>query len=225
MADNLGDYLRELRGKRSLREVAAASHGAISHTGISQAERGVNGLGKPSKPMPETLKILADLYGVDATKLLQMADYLPSDYQLPDQPEFETTDVTVKVYGEIHAGEAAWADENIIGRVPITREMRLKYGAENLFALRIKGDSMNNVLLGGYVAIFAKDCPITNGDIVAVLIDHEDATVKRYHMTSAGVLFEPDSTNPVHQPYFFSKDDVQDFEVLGRYIYATTLLI
>lgn len=160
---------------------------------------------------------LAKLFG-------KTVDYMLSDDEDEDT-SFEVASDFVSVYGDIHAGAATWADEDIIGRVPVTKELIMRYGRNNLFALRIKGDSMNQVLLNGYVAIFTKDCALENGDIVAVLIDGDDATIKRYKQTSAAVIFEPESTNPVYRPYFFPKTGPQDFKILGKYLYATTQLL
>ena len=51
----LGDLLRELRGKRSLREIADLTE--LSHTYISDVEKGYRrGSKKPLNPSPDTLK-------------------------------------------------------------------------------------------------------------------------------------------------------------------------
>lgn len=229
----LGEYLHQLRGTMSLREASQRSNGRISHAAITQAEKGINSHGKPFTPSAETLKEFAKLYNVSVNKLMKLAGYIDqdnaesiSDSQIVDEDgQFEVSSDFVSVYGDIHAGAATWADEDIIGRVPVTKELIMRYGRNNLFALRIKGDSMNQVLLNGYVAIFAKDCALENGDIVAVLIDGDDATIKRYKQTSAAVIFEPESTNPIHRPYFFPKSGPQDFKILGKYLYATTQLL
>lgn len=214
----LGDYLRSLRGGMSLREASERSNGRVSFAAISQAEKGINSHGKPYIPTADTLKELARLYGVSPNKLMAMAGYVDVH---PDEPNIVIADDYIKVYGEIHAGEAAWAEQDIIGRIPITKEMVMRYGRSNLFALRVVGDSMNQKIPAGFYAVFCKDTEPETGDIVAVLIDHEDATVKQYQRTSQAVIFSPMSYDPRFQPYVFRKDEEQDFEILGTYLFST----
>lgn len=75
MSNELGEYLRSLRGKRSLREIAALSNGELSHNVISTAEKGVGTHGQPYTPSAEKLKVFARIYNVPAIKLLSMAGY------------------------------------------------------------------------------------------------------------------------------------------------------
>ena len=207
--------ITDLREAKNWKQAELARRAGLDKSVMSRIESGDRSL------KSEELKRLAAIFGTSTDYILGVTNSPAAD----EDAEFEITDDNVSVYGEIHAGEAAWAEQNIIGKVPVSKSVVMRYGKNNLFALRIKGDSMNHVLLDGYVAVFAKDTTIENNDIVAVLIDHEDATIKRFTQTSAAVIFEPDSTNPTHQPYFFPKSEPQDFEILGKYIYATTQLI
>lgn len=216
----LGDRLRQLRGPLSLREAAGRTNGRLSHSTIAQAERGLNGQGKPFTPTAETLTELARVYGADLNELFELAGY--NVHVDPSHaPEITIADDYIKVYGDIHAGEAAWAEQDIIGRIPITKEMVMRYGRSNLFALRVVGDSMNQKIPAGFYAVFCKDKEPEPGEIVAVLIDHESATVKQYQRTSQAVIFSPMSYDPRFQPYTFRKDEEQDFEILGTYLFST----
>lgn len=69
------------------------------------------------------------------------------------------------------------------------------------------------------VAVFARDVEIESGDIVAVLIDGQDATIKKYRETSMAVMFEPQSYDPSFQPIIFQKSGFQDFRILGKMVY------
>lgn len=210
--------LKELRkDKHGMTQAEAAKRLGVALTTYASYEQGHR------QPDPDMLAKIANLFHTSV-------DYIIGTNSSASQseggdPGLIIADDYIKVYGDIHAGEAAWASQDIIGRIPVTKELIMRYGRNNLFALRIKGDSMNQVLLNGYVAIFAKDCALENGDIVAVLIDGDDATIKRYKQTSAAVIFEPESSNPVHRPYFFPKTGPQDFKILGKYLYATTQLL
>lgn len=73
--NKLGDYLKELRGKKSLRDVQKAT--GISHTYLSTLEKGFDPRTKKErKPTVDILKKLADHYKIDYYKLLVMAGYI-----------------------------------------------------------------------------------------------------------------------------------------------------
>lgn len=70
-----GKYLKELRGKRSLREMERIT--GLSHTYLSTLEKGFDPRsGKERKPTPETLKKLSDTLEVSYEKLLEVAGYI-----------------------------------------------------------------------------------------------------------------------------------------------------
>ncbi|MEB5927477.1 helix-turn-helix domain-containing protein [Enterococcus faecalis] len=76
MSYTLGEYLRELRGKESLRSVSERINGRLSHSYISDLEKGISRRGTPIKPTPEALKVLSEAYDVDYDKLMSLAGYL-----------------------------------------------------------------------------------------------------------------------------------------------------
>lgn len=236
MSNELGKYLKQLRGKESLRDVSHRLNGQLSFSYISDLEKGVNRRGNPISPSPETLQMLAKVYHTDYWKLMELAGYTPMPTNVKAKPASDGANITadmgfvlakqsIPVYGTIHAGEPTFADQYIIGETPITDKIIDDYGKDNLFALQVKGDSMSRAVLPGYVAVFSKDANIENGDIVAVLIDGDEAAIKRFRKTSRAVMFEPDSFNPIYQPIIFARDQDQDYRILGKFIYATSMPI
>lgn len=78
---DLGDFLRELRGKRSLRAISEIS--GVSHNYLSIIEKGVDPRTKsPVSPSPETLKKLADAYQHPYEDLMIRAGYIKKDEDL-----------------------------------------------------------------------------------------------------------------------------------------------
>lgn len=74
-SNELGQLLRELRGKQSLRQASART--GISHTYLGIIEKGSDARsGNPVKPTPETLKSLSEAYGYPYASLLEAAGYL-----------------------------------------------------------------------------------------------------------------------------------------------------
>jgi transcriptional regulator with XRE-family HTH domain len=76
---NLGELLKKLRGKMSLREVANIS--GLSHTYIRDLELGINRSTKTKiQPSPETLNRLALAYSSSYDELMRCAGYVHDDY-------------------------------------------------------------------------------------------------------------------------------------------------
>ncbi|MGE7112095.1 helix-turn-helix domain-containing protein [Lysinibacillus sp. NPDC047702] len=93
----LGDLLRELRGKRSLREIADLTE--LSHTYISDVEKGYRrGTKKPLNPSPETLKRLAKAYDYPYEELMKAAGYVENTgYLNKNQESYHKVEVNGKI--------------------------------------------------------------------------------------------------------------------------------
>lgn len=73
--NELGSYLKTLRGERSLREVAEKC--GISHTYLDTLEKGYDPRTKKvRKPNPDILEKLATYYGVDYEYLMRLVGYI-----------------------------------------------------------------------------------------------------------------------------------------------------
>lgn len=108
MDNELGKYLRELRGDRSLREISNQSNGKISHNYISNSEKGVTGRGNEFTPSPEKLKVFSEIYHVSYNKLMSLAGYTE------ETPEWASEDDIIELKDLI--------DNNV----------NMSYGGENL---------------------------------------------------------------------------------------------
>jgi repressor LexA len=228
---DFGERIRELREAKKYTLRQAAMKMDLSPSYLSNLENKKS----PSDPKPATLDKIA--YGLheSADTIYRLAGLLPKSVT-PTSVGTDTSrtntsigpqiaKVKIPVYGEIHAGNPTYADENVIGHIATTEKFLSRYGGvSNIFALRIKGDSMSRVVPEGYTAIFAKGLEVTNGDIVAVLLDGDEATIKRYKETSMAYIFEPDSYNPIHHEITISKHkaDTGYCKILGKYLYATS---
>jgi transcriptional regulator with XRE-family HTH domain len=83
---DLGDLLRKLRGKESLRDVGKRA--GVSHTYLSIIEKGYDlRSGSPVKPTPETLASLSKAYNYPYTELMRVAGYIDTDQELNDEEE------------------------------------------------------------------------------------------------------------------------------------------
>lgn len=111
----------------------------------------------------------------------------------------------VPLVGTVTAGEPILAIQSIEGYIPIPPHNN----AKNLFALRIKGDSMINAgILDGDVVIVDRTPVADNGEIVVALIDDE-ATVKRFYKENGYFRLQPENDN--YEPII-----VDELTVLGK---------
>lgn len=214
----LGERISELRRKRSMTQPMLAKAMNVSQSTVTSWENNRRAVST------EDITKLSDLFHVSTDYLLGKVDQPdPLDKLIATtQKHLSLATVPIQVYGTIHAGNAAWADEDIIGKVMVSPQFIQKYGYQNLFALQVNGESMNKRIPNGYVAVFAKDIEPESGDVVAVLIDGEDAMIKVFRRTSQAVIFQPDSWLQTFQTYTYRKDDEQDYRIIGKLLYATS---
>jgi repressor LexA len=116
----------------------------------------------------------------------------------------------VPLLGRIAAGTPILAAEHVEEIMPLPTEL---VGDGPVFLLEVKGDSMIDAGIheGDLVAIH-KQPDARDGEIVACLIDGEEATVKRLQRKDGKVFLH--SENPAYQPMVFS-DGV---ELIGKVV-------
>ncbi len=108
------------------------------------------------------------------------------------------------VIGEITAGLPMYAQQVWDGTVVVDATL---FQGENLFCLRIKGDSMCNAgILDGDLVICEPRQYAENGEIVAVLLHGEEATVKRFFLHAGHVELQPE--NEAYSPMRYSFGEV-----------------
>ncbi|HRY22616.1 MAG TPA: transcriptional repressor LexA, partial [Candidatus Dojkabacteria bacterium] len=118
--------------------------------------------------------------------------------------------IGVAILGYANAGTPlVSAEEENLGYIKV--DPKLVNKKDNLFALIVKGDSMDlakvegkNIEDGNYL-IVQKDTEIKDGDVVVAIIDNS-ATVKRFKKGNGMITLYPESTNPLNQPIFLDKD-------------------
>jgi repressor LexA len=120
--------------------------------------------------------------------------------------------VAIPILGRVAAGPPILAEENIEGTVLLDPTLA---GGNELFALRIKGDSMMGAgFFDNDLCIVQMAGSAENGDIVVAMLDAE-ATVKRLKKTEDTVQLIPE--NPDYEPITITAKDT-DFRILGKVI-------
>ena len=118
---------------------------------------------------------------------------------------------SIPLLGTIAAGVPLLAVENVEGYVPVPADMAGP--AEELFALRVRGDSMTGEhILDGDLVVIQSQVSAEHGQVVAVLIGDE-ATVKRLDVRSRPPRLLP--SNPAYQPIELARGDTR---ILGKVV-------
>jgi len=131
--------------------------------------------------------------------------------------------VRIPVLGAANAGPATlFAEENVAGYLKVSRSILNR--KENVFALRVEGDSMNraningkNLEEGDFVLIDSTYRTPRNGDYVLSVMD-DCANLKKFQRDSetGDVMLVSESSNPKHKAIYISSED--DFMVNGKII-------
>ncbi len=121
----------------------------------------------------------------------------------------------VPVLGTIPAGVPISAVENIIDYEEITPELA---STGTFFALKIKGNSMSPSILENDIVIFRQTEDANSGSICAVMVNGEDATIKKIKKSDVGLYLIP--INSEYEPMFFSNDEIlsKPVRIIGKAI-------
>ena len=110
----------------------------------------------------------------------------------------------IPIVGQVTAGLPMYAQEEWDGSVVLDAGL---YRGQHLFALRIRGDSMQGAgILDSDLAICEPRQYAQNGEIVVALIHGEEATVKRFFLHRDSIELRPE--NPRYKPVFYGFDEV-----------------
>lgn len=116
----------------------------------------------------------------------------------------------VPLLGRIAAGSPILAAEDIDEVMPLPESL---VGTGTLFMLQVKGESMINAgILNGDFVVIRQQNDARDGEIVAALIDGEEATIKRLERKNGAVILHPE--NSALEPMVFT-DGV---EILGKVV-------
>jgi len=170
-------------------------------TGITQSSLSdyINGKYKPKQ---DKIDAIAKALGVSPAMFFRRL------VVQEDSPEHQIKSDKLPVIGTIAAGVPLLAEQNIEDYFLVDPRLHADY------IIRVKGTSMINAgILDGDYAFIRQQPTVENGDIAAVLIDGDSATLKRvYHENGIVRLV---SENPAIPTKIYDRGDVR---VLGRLV-------
>lgn len=194
----LGDRLRIARERKNLKQTQVKERTGINNKTLSGWENGL------SEPDSESLKILANLYEVSTDWLLGR-----TDSPKPFSPETFTKDdfVYIPVLGRIKAGYNLIAEQNIIGYSPVPKN-EVKDG--EYFFLEVTGDSMiEERIREGSRVLVRKQNYVDNGKIAVVLVNGDEATLKRVYYQNDGKTVILQAANSRIPPVVMPADEAR----------------
>lgn len=210
---SFGEELRKLRetaGYESQAKLAEAS--GVDNSTIARLER------NETKPTPATLQKLAPFLKVPYMQLMEIAGHVPLEYiqrmgrvvrkgfrsieEAIDDNEIEFSPVAgamrigeitiVPIIGAIRAGTPLLARETVEGYKATPKE---NVQAGDYFYLRVKGDSMAGRIQEGDLVLIRCQEEVENGEIAVVMVNDEEATLKRVYRTNGQLVLQSDNTN------------------------------
>ena len=153
-------------------------------------------------PRIDKIEILANYFDIKKSDLVE------------DKSKFNNNNKRAfPLLGLVKAGYDYLASENIIGYVSIDKNIS---DPENYFALKVTGDSMQPILYENDIVIVRKQNDIESGQIAIVIIDDEEATVKK--IIKYDDYIELVAFNSYYPPKRLTKND--NFKIIGKVIEA-----
>lgn len=156
-----------------------------------------------------------DIENMKRDKIALLADALNvSPLYIMGIDEDEPQTIKLPLVGTIAAGTPILADENIEDYFNV--DMKIKAD----FALKIKGDSMINACIhNGDYAFIRKQSTLENGEIGAVLLNGEDATLKRFYKTNSEIkLFAENDSDEYRLKWPKTITSNDEFQILGKLV-------
>lgn len=182
------NIIRELRKQKGLSQSELAALCNVHQTAVSQWENG------RTSPDNDSLRILAGVLGVTVGALIGGEDIGGT--------------VLVPVLGYVRAGIPMEAVEDILDYEEISADMASR---GEYFGLKIKGDSMFPLFQAGDTVIVRHQPDADSGEIAVVLVNGNDATVKKLIKKDTSILLV--SENSAYEPMMFSKSEIESLPV------------
>ncbi len=206
----IGEIIKDYRIKNNVTQRAFASRTSLSPSYINTLEKIYNP--KTGKPYSVTTDVAIELAKAMFISIEELLSKLNNNQEFV----INDTDNNKQVFpllGMVKAGYDYFATENIIGYVAVDKNVP---DVENCYALQIVGDSMQPVLYEDDIIVVHKQEDVENGQVAIVLIDNEEATVKK--VIKHDDYIELVAFNSYYPPKKLTDKD--SFKIIGKVIEA-----
>ena len=180
--------LKELRKLNKITQDKLAEKIGVARSTISMYEVGA------SEPDIQILTKLANFFNCSI-------DYLLGN-------DKKSQGVKIPVLGVIPAGIPIEAVEDVLGYEEITPKLA---STGEFFALKVKGDSMLPDIKNGDILIVRQQEDAENGDTCVIMVNGNDATVKKIKKMESGIMLIPNNSD--FETMFFSNEEILSLPV------------
>ena len=206
---NFGDKLKECRKAKNmtLEELALKYNrrfdGGMSKGTLSKYEN------NKQEPLVSVITNLTELLDISSDYLLGRSDNPNLDFNTDSSTNDNV--YPIPVFNSVSAGIGRLADTVPDEFVPTF----LPYGAspENYIRVNVSGDSMSPLIDDGSQILVRLQSSVENGSIAVVMVDDEDAFVKKINYGNNWIELE--SINPYYPIRKFENSDTSRVSVLG----------
>lgn len=198
-----GKRLKMLREEKGLTQKDLAEKLSLTPKAISFYELGSR------EPSGDVLIHMAHILGTTT-------DYLLGNSTTKEAEQKVGRGVRIPVLGRVVAGIPIEAVQEILDYEEITPELA---ASGEFFALKIRGHSMEPRMREGDVVIVRRQDDVDSGDIAIVLVNGNEATVKRVKKQEDGITLIATNTS-VYEPHYYSNKEIEELPVriLGKVI-------
>ena len=206
----IGENIKKYKLKKGLTSKALAEKLNVAQSSVTMWEKGIN------QPNATTITKLCNILDITPEMIYDTSFYSSNDnhlFEMADMAEKKLKGTRIPVLGTIPAGIPIEAIQDIVDYEEIPYDMA-RLG--EYFALKIKGDSMSPSILEGDVVIFKKTENEENGSVCAIMVNGNDATIKKIKKTEDGIFLIPN--NPSYEPMFFSNKEIieKPVRIIGK---------
>ena len=197
---SIGERIKEARKSAGLTQLELAKKTELSRSYIGDIEK------DRYNPSVSTLQLIATATNTP------LEDLLPSTKTVSPAGR----GVRIPVLGRVVAGIPIEAVEEILDYEEITPELA---ATGEFFALKIRGHSMEPRMMEGDVVIVRRQDDAESGDVAIVLVNGNEATVKRVKKQEDGITLIATNTS-VYEPHYYSNKEIEELPVriLGRVV-------
>lgn len=204
---SIGKNIKALRERSGLSQADFAKMLGVTDKAVSTWEN------ETRIPRMGVIQKIADCYGLQKTDIIEdspLSTLPPNVMPLPKMKK-------VPLVGQIACGTPILAEENITDYIDLPGHIRADY------ALLCKGDSMVNAgIQDGDIVYIRQQEEVENGQIAAVLVDEDEATLKRFYRMDGKVTLNAE--NPAHAPLVYVGDEISHVRVIGLAVAFTHVI-
>ena len=197
---SIGERIKDARKSAGLTQLELAKKTDLSRSYIGDIEK------NRYNPSVSTLQLIATATNTPLENLL------PSTKTASPKGR----GIRIPVLGRVVAGIPIEAVEEILDYEEITPELA---ATGEFFALKIRGHSMEPRMMEGDVVIVRKQEDVESGDVAIVLVNGNEATVKRVKKQEEGITLIATNTS-VYEPHFYSNKEIRNLpvQILGKVV-------